>query len=117
MASQGCNLLLVLKEHLKDLYGLTASRISGYSPNDTSLSKANERQVNRRANVNFKPKATIAILKQGDLPTELDDEQKADLVSKYLEVSLGIEVFEEFETAFLEVFPFLLVRIVKYRIL
>ena len=93
-ASQGCNLLLVLKEHLKDLYGLTASRISGYSPNDTSLSKANERQVNRRANVNFKPKATIAILKQGDLPTELDDEQKADLVSKYLEVSFGIQVLK-----------------------
>ena len=24
-AAQGCNLLLVLKEHLKDLYGLTAT--------------------------------------------------------------------------------------------
>ena len=65
----------------------SCSRISGYSPTDTSLSKANERQCNRKPNVTFKPKATVAILEQGDPPAELTDKQKEDLVTKYLEVS------------------------------
>merc|ERR1719225_254548 len=49
--SQGCLLLLVLREHLKDFYGFTTARINEYSPTD--VSKANERAVNRRNNVRF----------------------------------------------------------------
>ena len=52
------------------------------------MSKANERAVNRRNNVRFNPKATIAILSQGDPPDELDDDQKKELVTKYIEVKL-----------------------------
>ena len=60
-------------------------RINEYSPTD--VSKANERAVNRRNNVRFKPKATIDILSQGQPPEELDDEQRRELVQKYIEVS------------------------------
>ena len=60
-------------------------RINEYSPTD--VSKANERSVNRRNNVRFNPKATIDILSQGDPPDELDDDQKRELVQKYIEVS------------------------------
>merc|ERR1719336_1640168 len=81
--SQGCMLLLVLREHLKDFYGFPTSRINEYSPTD--VSKANERSVNRRNNVRFNPKATIDILSQGDPPDELDDDQKRELVQKYIE--------------------------------
>lgn len=110
-ASQGCMLLLVLKEHLKDFYGLSYryvqlpllhafnlifsaflkfaflchfSKIQHYSPNDTS--KAFDRQVTRRANVRFNPSATIEILKRGSLPEVLDDEQKREMVQKMLQV-------------------------------
>ena len=83
-ASQGCMLLLVLKEHLKDFYGLTAGKLNQYSPTDTS--KAYERQVNRRPNVRFNPKATLEILKRGVMPAELSEEQKKELVGQYLQV-------------------------------
>jgi cohesin loading factor subunit SCC2 len=81
--SQGCLLLLVLREHLKDFYGFTTARINEYSPTD--VSKANERAVNRRNNVRFNPKATIDILSQGEPPEELDDDQRRELVQKYME--------------------------------
>ena len=48
---------------LQEFYGLTASRISAYSPGDTS--KGNERQINRRPNVRFNPKATLEIIARG----------------------------------------------------
>ena len=35
----------------------------------------------------FNPKATLDILEQGEPPAELTDEDKEDLVTKYLEVS------------------------------
>ena len=60
-------------------------RINEYSPTD--VSKANERAVNRRNNVRFNPKATIDILSQGEPPEELDDDQRRELVQKYMEVS------------------------------
>jgi len=81
--SQGCNLLLVLREHLKDFYGFTALRINEYSPTD--VSKANERAVNRRNNVRFNPKNTIDILSQGEPPDDLDEGQRRELVQKYIE--------------------------------
>ena len=61
-----------------------SSRINEYSPTD--VSKANERSVNRRNNVRFNPKATIDILSQGNPPDELDDDQKRELVQKFIEV-------------------------------
>ena len=61
-----------------------SSRIQQYSPTDNN--KANDRQVNRRNNVKFEPKATVDILKLGDPPEILTAEQKKNLVTKYLEV-------------------------------
>ena len=60
-------------------------RINEYSPTD--VSKANERAVNRRNNVRFNPKATIDILSEGEPPEDLDDDQRRELVQKYMEVS------------------------------
>ena len=60
------------------------SRINEYSPTD--VSKANERSVNRRNNVRFNPKATVDILSQGEPSEDLDDDQKRELVQKYIEV-------------------------------
>ena len=61
-------------------------KLSSYSPNDTS--KAFDRAVTRRTNVKFDPSQTIAILKLGQPDSELNDEQKLDLVKKYMDVSI-----------------------------
>ena len=61
-------------------------KLSSYSPNDTS--KAFDRAVTRRTNVKFDPKQTIEILKLGEPSSELNDEQKLDLVKKYMDVSI-----------------------------
>nr|XP_040566817.1 nipped-B-like protein [Lepeophtheirus salmonis] len=82
-SSQGCMLLLVLKDHLKEFYGITESRISQYSPTD--ISKVNERQVNRRSNVRFNPKATIEIIAKGDVNRELTEDNKKEIVKKYFQ--------------------------------
>ena len=63
---------------------ISCRRINEYSPTD--VSKANERAVNRRNNVRFNPKATIDILNQGQPPDYLDEEEKRELVQKYMEV-------------------------------
>ncbi len=42
--------------------------------------------MNRRNHVRFSPKATIEILEKGDPPAVLSDEEKQELVKKYLEV-------------------------------
>ena len=44
--------------------------------------------MNRRNNVRFNPKATIDILSQGEPPEDLDEEQRRELVQKYIEVQL-----------------------------
>ena len=61
--------------------------MSQYSPNDTS--KAFDRQVNRRSNVKFNPRQTIEILKLGEPSKDLDDDQKLDIVKKYMEVRIS----------------------------
>lgn len=68
---------LVLKIHC-----LFSRKISQYSPTDSS--KAFDRQVNRRGNVRFNPKATLAILERP--PSQhLSEREKEELVNKYLE--------------------------------
>ena len=44
--------------------------------------------MTRRTNVTFDPKQTIEILKLGPPDSELNDEQKLDLVKKYMDVSI-----------------------------
>lgn len=81
--AQGCILLLVLREHLKDFYGFNEARIEGYSPSESQ--KIYEKNVNRKPNAKFNPKATVEILKLGDInPHNLDEDAKKDLIQKYL---------------------------------
>lgn len=113
-SAQACMLLLVLKEHLKDMYGLTDSKISRYSPSEP---KIYEKAITRRAVADFNPKTTIEIIQRqleqsadsenvsnttvAASPscysgtetynwTPLSNEQKMDLVNKYLDVSANI---------------------------
>ena len=81
--AQGCILLLVLREHLKDFYGFNEVKIEAYSPSESQ--KIYERPVNRKPNAKFNPKATVEILKLGDInPHNLDEDAKKDLIQKYL---------------------------------
>ena len=52
--AQGCLLLLVLREHLKEFYGINEVKISGYSPSESQ--KIYERAVTRRPGAKFNPK-------------------------------------------------------------
>jgi len=81
--AQGCLLLLVLREHLKEFYGINESKISGYSPSESQ--KIYERAVTRRAGAKFNPKAVVEILKQGKInPATMDDEKKRETVENYI---------------------------------
>ncbi|KAL0182905.1 hypothetical protein M9458_022280, partial [Cirrhinus mrigala] len=59
-ASQGILLLLMLKQHLKNLYGFSDSKIQKYSP--TESAKVYDKAVNRKANVHFNPRQTLDYL-------------------------------------------------------
>ena len=75
---QGCVLLLILKQFLKDYYGITEARIQNYSPQDGS--KLNDKPLNRRQGVErFNPAPALAILQKGDPEYPLDDEAKVRL--------------------------------------
>merc|ERR1719427_1518634 len=95
--AQGCLLLLVLREHLKELYGINETKICGYSPSEAQ--KIYERAVNRKSSAKFNPKAVVEILKLGEVdPEDLDEDAKKDLIHKYLgfkELMYKIEKDEE----------------------
>ncbi|XP_055384070.1 nipped-B protein [Condylostylus longicornis] len=83
VSAQGCMLLLLLKQHLKDMYGLTDGKISRYSPSEP---KIYEKAINRKQVNDFQPKSTIDVIKKGkDIYKELDDKEKRDLIDKYLD--------------------------------
>ncbi|KAF4533148.1 hypothetical protein B566_EDAN001690 [Ephemera danica] len=81
-ASQGCMLLLVLKQHLKDLYGITDAKLTQYSPSESA--KVYEKAVTRRSNSFFDPKGTIQKLNEGVFPEILDEDAKRDIITQYL---------------------------------
>lgn len=101
-AAQGCLLLLMLKQHLKDVYSLSdglvlstngffcyanncfCRKIQQYSPSEPA--KVYEKTATRRSNAIFNPKGTINKLKQGDPPEYLDEEGRKDLIRQYLDV-------------------------------
>ncbi|CAH1393670.1 unnamed protein product [Nezara viridula] len=82
-ASQGCLLLLVLKQHLKTMYGFNDAKITQYSP--TESAKTYEKSVTRKCNAKFNPKAIIQKLMMGTPPNQLDEAARRSLVSEYLE--------------------------------
>ncbi|CAH0720832.1 unnamed protein product, partial [Brenthis ino] len=81
--ARGCLLLLVLKQHLKQLYGFTDAKINQYSPSESV--KVYEKAVSRRHAPQFDPKATIAQLHDSDDELELDERGRRRLVDDYLE--------------------------------
>ncbi|XP_037731675.1 nipped-B protein isoform X6 [Drosophila subpulchrella] len=92
-SAQACMLLLVLKDHLKDMYGITDSKISRYSPSEQKLY---EKAVTRRSVTDFNPKTTIDVIKKqmsqqilsADINFPFTNEEKLDLVVKYLDFKL-----------------------------
>ncbi|XP_069028403.1 nipped-B-like protein B isoform X2 [Embiotoca jacksoni] len=82
-ASQGILLLLVLKQHLKNLYGFSDSKIQKYSP--TESAKVYEKAVNRKSKVHFKPAQTLDYLKSDQANSDLSYKIKRNIVKQYLD--------------------------------
>lgn len=82
-ASQGFLLLLTLRQHLKDLYGISDAKISQYSPLESA--KVYEKAVNRKNNLLFEPKATLQRLREGVTNEGLDTNGRKKLVKEYLD--------------------------------
>ncbi|XP_055635470.1 nipped-B protein isoform X2 [Toxorhynchites rutilus septentrionalis] len=83
-SAQGCMLLLILKQHLKDIYGITDCKISRYSPSEAG--KIYDKAMQRRSNSLFDPKATIALLKEDEKTEGIKTkEEKVELVQRYLD--------------------------------
>ncbi|XP_065206815.1 nipped-B-like protein [Planococcus citri] len=84
IASQGCLMLLVLKQHLKTLYGFTDSKIALYSPSESA--KVYEKSLNKKNVSKFNPKAALQKLKSK--PSDdyiLDEKSRQQLIAEYLE--------------------------------
>lgn len=90
-SAQACVLLLVLKEHLKEMYSITDSKLTRYSPSENKLY---EKAVTRKVIADFNPTATInTILNEdshGSLKTADSSSQneRMRLVVEYLNVGL-----------------------------
>ncbi|XP_033738813.1 nipped-B-like protein isoform X1 [Pecten maximus] len=80
--SQGCILLLHLKQHLKELYGFTDSKIHNYSPAETKLY---DKPVARKFLVKFNPETVLEVLAEGTPKSSDDIEVRTKLVNDYLE--------------------------------
>jgi cohesin loading factor subunit SCC2 len=83
LTAQGCVLLLVLKQHLKDTYGFTDSKIQRYSPSDSA--KTFEKPLNRKNGIRFHPKQALDIVQSGSEPPECTDDSKRQLINAYLD--------------------------------
>uniref|UniRef100_A0A672M6F8 Nipped-B protein n=1 Tax=Sinocyclocheilus grahami TaxID=75366 RepID=A0A672M6F8_SINGR len=88
-ASQGILLLLVLKQHLKNLYGFSDSKIQKYSP--TESAKVYDKAVNRKSSVYFSPRQTIDFLQNDEVHDEMTYELKRKIVKQYLDFKLLME--------------------------
>ncbi|CAI5666931.1 unnamed protein product [Oreochromis niloticus] len=82
-ASQGILLLLVLKQHLKNLYGFSDSKIQKYSP--TESAKVYDKAVNRKSKVHFNPSQTLDYLRSDLANTDLSYEAKKNIAKQYLD--------------------------------
>ncbi|KAJ8262648.1 hypothetical protein COCON_G00151050 [Conger conger] len=88
-ASQGILLLLVLKQHLKNLYGFSDSKIQKYSP--TESAKVYDKAVNRKATVHFSPRQTVDFLSNDVAHSTVTYEIKRKIVKQYLDFKLLME--------------------------
>uniref|UniRef100_T1JC53 Nipped-B protein n=1 Tax=Strigamia maritima TaxID=126957 RepID=T1JC53_STRMM len=82
-ASQGCLLLLMLKQHLKEMYCFTDSKVHQYSPAEAA--KVYEKSLTRKVNATFTPQATLDTLQEStrSLAEKVD---RRHLIQQYLDV-------------------------------
>ncbi|XP_033829002.1 nipped-B-like protein A isoform X1 [Periophthalmus magnuspinnatus] len=88
-AVQGILLLLVLKQHLKNLYGFSDSKIQKYSP--TESAKVYDKAVNRKNNIFFHPRQTIDFISNNMAHATLTEDMKRRIVKQYLDFKVLME--------------------------
>ncbi|XP_028313630.1 nipped-B-like protein A isoform X2 [Gouania willdenowi] len=88
-AVQGILLLLVLKQHLKNQYGFSDSKIQKYSP--TESAKVYDKAVNRKNTVNFHPRQTIDFISNNIAKATLTEDVKKRIVRQYLDFKVLME--------------------------
>ncbi|KAM4051010.1 nipped-B-like protein isoform 3-T3 [Anomaloglossus baeobatrachus] len=88
-ASQGILLLLMLKQHLKNLCGFSDGKIQKYSPSESA--KVYDKAVNRKAGVHFHPKQTLEFLKRDMASKKINDDIKRTIAKQYLDFKLLME--------------------------
>ncbi|XP_053304094.1 nipped-B-like protein [Spea bombifrons] len=88
-ASQGILLLLMLKQHLKNLCGFSDSKIQKYSPSESA--KVYDKAINRKTAVHFHPKQTLEFLKRDMARTKINDDVKRTIAKQYLDFKLLME--------------------------
>ncbi|XP_071508952.1 nipped-B-like protein A [Diadema antillarum] len=93
VASQACIMLLVLKQHLKDLYGFRDNTIHRYSPQEAA--KVYDKSVNRKSLVHFNPARALDLLKTGQPKPPLNEQEKKDIVDEYLDFKQLMELMDD----------------------
>ncbi|KAG8599041.1 hypothetical protein GDO81_002856 [Engystomops pustulosus] len=88
-ASQGILLLLVLKQHLKNLCGFSDSKIQKYSPSESA--KVYDKTINRKTGVHFHPKQTLEFLRRDMTSKKINDDIKRTIAKQYLDFKLLME--------------------------
>ncbi|XP_047447655.1 nipped-B-like protein A isoform X2 [Mugil cephalus] len=88
-AVQGILLLLVLKQHLKNLYGFSDSKIQKYSP--TESAKVYDKAVNRKGSVQFHPRQTLDFITNNMARANLTEDVKKRIVKQYLDFKVLME--------------------------
>ncbi|KAM9510027.1 nipped-B-like protein isoform 2-T3 [Guaruba guarouba] len=87
--SQGILLLLMLKQHLKNLCGFSDSKIQKYSPSESA--KVYDKAINRKTGVHFYPKQTLDFLQSDMANSKITEEVKRSIVKQYLDFKLLME--------------------------
>ncbi|XP_061216321.1 nipped-B-like protein isoform X2 [Neopsephotus bourkii] len=87
--SQGILLLLMLKQHLKNLCGFSDSKIQKYSPSESA--KVYDKAINRKTGVHFHPKQTLDFLHSDMANSKITEEVKRSIVKQYLDFKLLME--------------------------
>ncbi|XP_074993937.1 nipped-B-like protein isoform X7 [Calonectris borealis] len=87
--SQGILLLLMLKQHLKNLCGFSDSKIQKYSPSESA--KVYDKAINRKTGVHFHPKQTLDFLQSDMANSRITEEVKRSIVKQYLDFKLLME--------------------------
>ncbi|XP_028270617.1 nipped-B-like protein A isoform X3 [Parambassis ranga] len=88
-AVQGILLLLVLKQHLKNQYGFSDSKIQKYSP--TESAKVYDKAVNRKSTVHFSPRQTMDFISNNMARATLTEDVKRRIVKQYLDFKVLME--------------------------